>query len=131
MNFLPKIEYIPKRSSSEYVVINKNNYDEFLERIEEILIGDVWAITVDNEIIFNYYEPKSIKEKIQDNIIRHEVSQYPHLLFTNMIDQGKDGKIIFYLFGQWPWYVVINYDSGFKRFKVDYFKSYKYIEKYD
>jgi hypothetical protein len=131
MQYLPKIEYNEKRPSTIYLANNKSKYHEFLGRLEELLIGDVWAIVIDDEIIFNSYEPKSIKAQIQENIIRREISNYPHTLFSNMLKQKKDGQVIFYMYGYETWYVIINYTANTESLKIDYCKSQKYVTKYN
>ena len=126
MNYLPPIEYNVKRPSVVYSIEN----NEFIERIKEFIVGDCCAIVIDNEIIFNSYEPKSIKDKIQDNIIRHEIMKYPYTLCSDMIKKNRNGKIIIYMYDDFPWFVVINYDANNKVLKFDYYKSNKYMDKY-
>ena len=131
MEHLPKIEYHEKRPSTIYLTNNKSQYNDFLGRLEELLIGDIWALVVDNEIIFNSYELKSVKKQIQENILRHEITNYPHSLFENMINQKKDGQVIFYMYGYETWFVIINYTASTESFKIDYCKSQKFIDNYD
>lgn len=131
MEYLPKIEYNEKRQSTTYSVVNKTDYENFLGRLKELLVGDCWAVVVDNEIIFNTYEPKSINAQIQENIIRREISNYPHTLFSNMLKQKKNCQYVLYMYGYETWYVIINYIANTDSLKVDYYKSQKYIAKYN
>jgi hypothetical protein len=128
MQNLPKLEYHEKRPSTIYLANNKSQYENFLGRLEELLVGDIWAVVVDNEIIFNSYEIKNVKTQIQENIIRHEITNYPHSLFKNMIEQKKDGQVIFYMYGYETWFVIISYIASTELLKIDYWKSQKFID---
>lgn len=131
MEYLPAIEYIKKRSSMTYSIHDKIQYDEFLERLNEVLVGDCSAVTVNDEIIFNHYRPKSVKETIQDNIIRNEIATNPHTLFVDMYKSNKDGKTTIYMFRETPWFIIINYNNDLKLLKIDYYKSTKFIQEYE
>jgi hypothetical protein len=130
MEYLPKIEYNEKRIPMSYLVSNKHHYDDFLGRIEEIVSGDCTALVANDEIIFNSYEPKSIKAHIEENIVKHEVRNYPHSLFAQMIEQKKDGKVTFYMYGNTPWFTVVTYSSDTNVLLVKYYKSLKYMNIY-
>jgi len=131
MEYLPKIEYNEKRPSTTYNANVKLQYDEFLERLEELFVGDVWSVIVNDEIIFNSYEPKNIKAQIQESIIKNHTTNFPHLLFANMISQKKDGYVHIYMSGYEPWFIIINYNATTELLKVNYYKSLKYSKSHN
>lgn len=129
MEYLPKIEYTEKRPSTIYIPDDQKQYQDFLGRVQEFIVGDCWAIVINDEILFNSYKPMTVKEQIQDNIIRHELREYPNTIFIDMIKKKKNGRVDIYMYGDTPWFVVIHFNDGI--IKMDYYKSNKYVKYYE
>jgi hypothetical protein len=82
MSGLPPIEFILMQPSYSVDIRNPEAYHgEFLKEFAENISADSWALTVDDEIIFNEYVEKSIKERIMEGVLRNRIADEPHQLF--------------------------------------------------
>ena len=118
---LPKIEYIQKHPSVTFALNDRQQYNEFRDEISLYFSGDCWAITINDEILYNAYEEKSVKAQIQDEIVRGKIIENPLILLR------KAGRVIIYLFGDTPWFVAIHYENDIAT--VEYYKSTSYMIK--
>jgi len=81
-----------------YHANNTEEYSEFLEIFKEYVSGDCWGMTVDQEVIFDYND-MSIKEQLQASILRDKIADHPHLIFADMFQKKKDGKVTINMYG--------------------------------
>ena len=129
---LPKIEYTEKRRSQTYAMYDPEQYQEFKLTFLTHILVDCHAITLDDEIIYNVYGKKSIREKIQEDLIRDRISRDPDQLFThNALRYKKSFRVIIYLSEKFPWFVAIYYTARLDMLTVEYYKSEKYHEMYE
>lgn len=127
---LPKIEYTEKDTSHAYGR-DRASLSEFYEEFTNYISGDCHAITVDDEIIYNSYEPKTIRETIQDGMIRQQLIANPHSLFINMFRNNKSGRVIVYMYGLTPWFVAVYYNHSHQLIYLEYYKSKAYEEAWE
>lgn len=129
MNSLPKIDYTAMDTPSKCYSLNDDlQYKELKENISEHIEGDCWAVTVNDEILYNSYEPKSPRDKILDSLVRNEITENIHgSLFVELIRSKQDGKIVLYMFGiNATWFMVIYYSAVRELFTVEYYKTPRY-----
>lgn len=87
-------------------------YLNFCEFIENILSSDCWAVKVNDEILFNYFNEreKKYKNKILDDVIRQELIDDIHSsLFIQLYKKNKDADIFIYMFGTDTWAYKISF----------------------
>jgi hypothetical protein len=130
-NDLPKIEYTEKHASKTYILNDSNDYSKFKEEFLEYVSADCHAITLNDEIIYNGYKEKSVKETLQEDMIRNMIIENPHSLFVNIFRKNKDAHVIVYMFGNNPWFVAVYYKSDLDILTIEYYKSKKYMERYE
>ena len=129
---LPKIEYTEKRRSQSYAMYDPEQYQEFKLKFLTYALVDCHAITLDDEIIYNMYGKKSIRENIQENLIRDRIISEPDQLFAkNALRNKKNFRVIIYLSGNSPWFVAIYYTARLDLLTVEYYKSEKYRQLYE
>ena len=73
-------------------------------------------------MIFNSYQPKSLRNKLLDNIVRDSIIENPHSIFCEFFREKIDSKIVVYMFQKNTWFMVINYVANDDTFDVKYFK---------
>jgi hypothetical protein len=125
MQYLPKITFIPMDIATKaYSVNDHTQYNQLCEIISEHINGDCWAVKLNNEILYNFYEPKGHRQRILDNMIRNEISENIHTsLFVNMFRNNQDGTIILYMFGEATWFMIINYIHKTECVTIEYYKT--------
>jgi len=130
-HMLPKIEYYELHPSKSYSINSKSCYAEFCEEFAECVSGDCHAITVDDEILYNCYEPKSIRNSLRDDMIRQKIMDNPHELFVKLFRLKKDARVIVYMFAKSPWFLAVYYNPKIEMLTVEYYKSKKYMDTYE
>jgi len=126
---LPKIEYNDLEHLRTYSL--KRCYGEFCADFKAFVSGDCDAITVDDEILFNNYEPKSLRDSILDDMFRQNIIDNPHNLLVRIIDQKKNAHMILYMCGNTPWFIAVYYNHLLRIFTIESYKSQKYIDTYE
>jgi hypothetical protein len=129
MQYLPKIDYTAMDTPSKCYSLNDDlQYKELQEIISEHIEGDCWAVTINDEILYNSYEPKSPRDKILDSLVRNELTENIHRsLFVELIRVRQDGKVVLYMFGTHAtWFMVIYYSAIRELFTVEYYKTLGY-----
>ena len=112
------------------------NYDNFIKKIEEYLGGDCRAIIVNNEVLFNTYIDKPVREKVLDDCVRSEITNCIHRqIFANFINSEKNNTATIYMFPFNSAYTLnINYENKYsedeKRFTVTFKNSQGYIDNF-
>jgi len=130
-NKLPKIEYFEMQRPKSYYIEDKKQYHDFKEEFISYVDADCHAIVVDDEILYNSYIEKSVRESIEDDVIRDKITANPHALFVNLFRKEKNAKVIIYMFGKYPWFVAIYYNAERKLIDVEYYKSNAYISRFE
>jgi hypothetical protein len=123
MEFLPVLTNTVKDYDSIHqpCIYDSGSYDYFLNKFKEIVSSDCWSVVVDNQIIFNSYEPKSIRDKLLDNIVKDYIIENPHSIFYELFRNKKDSKIVVYMMQVNTWFMVINYSANDNTFDVKYY----------
>lgn len=130
-NSLPKIEYYEKHRPRTYYIDDEKHYADFQEEIQTYVGADCHAITFDDEILYNSYTEKSIRERLEDDLIRDKIISNPHALFVNLFKKGANAKVVLYMFGKYPWFVAIYYNAERNLIDVEYYKSNAYISRFE
>lgn len=100
---------------------NNLTYLNFCEFVEEILSGDCWAVKVNDEILFNYFNEheKSYRDRILDDVIRQELIDDVHSsLFLQLFRRNKSADITIYMFGYETWAYKIEFCGDTVSFKI-------------
>lgn len=113
-----------------------DNYLRFTQQVEEYVGADCWAVEVDGKLVFNDYENKSIREKIIDDTIRHEMINNIHkTVFVNFFRVNKDASMTIYMFGSDSYSINIKFEANFSetesRFVISFKKSQDYVDKFE
>lgn len=127
---LPKVEH-PYEPEIEIVDGVKKEYDgdsyiEFQNMIKSFLGADCWAMTVDNELIFNSYldNSKAIRSFIEEDLIRDKILKNPHEnLLVYLHRRKKNAQIRIYMFYEDSWTINIDYIYSEKKFYISYSQS--------
>jgi hypothetical protein len=130
-NSLPKIEYNEKHPSVLYYIDDKKQYADFKKEFIDYVSADCHAITLDDEILYNSYNDKSVRERLQDDMIRDKIMENPHSLFVNIFRKRRDARVIIYMFGTYPWFIAIYYNSARNLLTVEYYKSQAFISRFE
>jgi len=63
----------------KYDPSNPDDYKECIKRISDWINGDCWGVVVNDEILFNLYNPlRTFREKMDDRRIKNELAQDLH-----------------------------------------------------
>jgi hypothetical protein len=73
--------------------------------------------------MYNSYETKSIRDSLQDNIIRQSIISNPHQLFVELFRKEKDARVMVYMFGNKPWFLGVYYRANLQMLTLEYYKS--------
>ena len=105
------------------------NYKEFIDFFKSYVSADCWSIVANDEVLFNSYQNKSLKEKINDHIVRDSIINNPHsTIFCNLFRMNKDFNVIIYMFGLDSFSIHINYSYSLKVFHISKFVSKDYLQ---
>ena len=95
----------PFFSSNFYI-----NLIDLQQELYDCIQGSCYVIVVNNEIVYNAYHNLSIKDMLQQEMIREHISLHPQLIIKN----GYEVNLYMYLRN--PYRINIKYDFGFKIF---------------
>ena len=107
-----------------YNVHNVDDYQNFVNLLKVNLEGDSWALVMNNQIIFNTYEPKSYRSTILDSVIKNHITTRPCILLNEMISTHMDGYINLYMLETNGWCMNINYTVNNSTLSVLYFNTH-------
>ena len=80
------------------------------EIIKESVNGSCTAITINEEIIYNSYDPTRRSIRIlQEDLYREQFAKNPHLLVLPY----EKLKIMIYMFYNTPWCIIITFSEGY------------------
>jgi hypothetical protein len=122
-HMLPKISYTELYPSNTHYIRITEGYDECCEEFLECVAGDCYAITVDDEILCNFYEPKSVREYLQDNTIRQNIIDCPKALFDTLMKREKNARVMVYMSEITPWFLAIYYNFELGIATFEYYTS--------
>lgn len=125
-NTLPKLNSIMEKpdyvDTIEYKY-NTTDREKLVNLIKDLIGADCWAVTFDDEILFNEYVNKSIREKIEDQNIRDSITDNVHRnLLVHSVRKYANSKIVIYMFGQNSWTVTIDYIADDCKFLLSFHK---------
>lgn len=125
---LPKLNCChEKRQASNYSMGCPIRREECANRLTEILVGDCWAVDVNDNLLFNLYEKKSLRDTIIDKLIRDKITKNPFCMLNDLMSRSS-GRIDIYMGGDIPWFVVCWYNASIDTCTIEYFMSEKYME---
>ena len=80
----------------------KDDLDKIYEVISDLVGADCWAVTVDNDILYNQYDSeKTIRDRIIDGMVRDQIIKTPHArLLVHLFRARKPAVVNIYMFGQ-------------------------------
>lgn len=132
---LPKVEYPYEPEANMvngvqkvYEAEDKNTYEAFQNMIKEFIGSDCWAMTVNDEVIFDSYldNSKSIRSFIEEDVIRDKILDNPHQnLLVYLHRRKSNAHIRIYMFYSEPWTLNIEYVYLEKKFYISYSQSVK------
>jgi hypothetical protein len=122
---LPKIEYTELDKSQIFYFGNNSDeeYAKFKEMFSDYVSADCHAITCDDEVIYNSYQEKSIRDIIIDDVVRREIIDDPHVFFCPIFRNKKDARVIVYMFGVTPWFMACYYTASIDIMTVEFYRS--------
>ena len=95
-----------------YRANNTDEYGKFLEIVKDYVGPDCWAIKVNEETLFDFYQDMSVKEYIQLSILHDKIADRPHILFVNMFNKRKDSTIMIEMYSNVDLVVKITYRAA-------------------
>lgn len=132
---LPKVEYPYEPEANMvngvqkvYEAEDKNTYEAFQNMIKKFVGADCWAMTVNDEVIFDSYldNSKSIRSFIEEDVIRDKIFNNPHeTLLVYLHRRNANARIRIYMFYSEPWTLNIEYVYLEKKFYISYSQSVK------
>ena len=120
---LPRYRDASCFSTEKYSAKDQESYKNFLDKVSEYIEGDCWALLVDREVIFNGYKEQTVRQQLEDHIMRDKIVESPHLLFVEMFIKKKDTCVVIYMHGADFKWMVINYSAATESMDVKYLKD--------
>ena len=109
-----------------YHVDITNEYTELLNILTGLLYSDCWAMTVNDEILFSYDEPKPHREGVFDDLTRFQIAKNPHRILQKIQAAKTDSRVVLYMFKTGIWFMVIDYSAKDMTLSVQYCKTHEY-----
>ncbi len=147
MNSLPKVEYNELQPTLVVDTNNREQMNKLYDEVKSLISADCWAITIDDEILFNAYDKsKTVLAKIQDQMVRNNIidnihsSLFVHLfrdppqksqryfLRSQQCFLKKDRTIILYMFGTKHWFYHIRYIISSNQLEITKYASSQYLK---
>lgn len=127
---LPKVDLVYDTEiddiKKEYFFSNTQSYQELQNMIKDYVGADCWAITVNDEIVFNSYldNSKHIRRFIEEDVIRDKILEDPHGNLLVYIHRRKaNARIRIYMLNIYSWTINIDYVFNEKKFLISYSQS--------
>lgn len=79
---------------------NQYNKDDIDDMIKEIVGADCWAVTIDDNIVFNNYDEHELtpRERVNNVVIRDMITKDPHMTIVVNMYRGYNKYFDIYLF---------------------------------
>uniref|UniRef100_A0A6C0DJP9 Uncharacterized protein n=1 Tax=viral metagenome TaxID=1070528 RepID=A0A6C0DJP9_9ZZZZ len=124
---LPEVEFIKKEDSRTFYLDKRSNYDELMETFVSLVYEDCRAITCDGDIIYNVYKKMTIRESIQEYLIRGSIVENCYsAIFVNIFQKNESSTITLYMSGEYPWFVLIRFHPDVRCVTMEYYMSKKF-----
>jgi len=128
MEYLPTV-LLPMESSVKETY-TRDDYDALLLLISNCIRGDCYALKVNDEIVWNLYDPRlSIREYANEKIIRNHIGITIDNIndFLERLRYNKvDSTIVIYMFKTNSWTANIHYSAEHRIYTVEYFMTEGY-----
>ena len=113
--------------------VDNQSYKELNDWIWDFLGGDCMAMTVNNEILFNFYKiydsNMNFKERIKNEIYREQIQRNPHQsLLCHFPFIGRNQMIRIYMSSDMPWTMNIEYKNQMRYYQVSFSQSDELFE---
>jgi hypothetical protein len=136
MNTLPVVELPYEYESSEFKTLlfyspelDHKSYKELKEWIKEFVGSDCWALTVNREVLFNFYDESTFRKSIEDEWYRNQIIRTPHeSILSRFLYDERDYYMRIYMFGEHPWTVNIHYKHKMKCFQMSFSQSQEFYD---
>lgn len=131
---MPEAEFLKHFPADMLRVFHTNNKEEYpklMETVTDFIGGDCWALTVNDETIFNSYETYQKEGSFNENIlsdIKHSaISEKPHhYLLCKVNNSLVDVDINIYMFGDDSYRLNIHYSAAEKTYTCTMYMSAEY-----
>jgi hypothetical protein len=123
---LPKIEYTELDKSQTFYFEkcgDSEDYIKFKELFSNYVSADCHAITCDDQVVYNCYQEKLLRDIILDEVVRREIINNPDMLFVPVLRNKKDARVIVYMLGDTPWFVACYYTASIDIMTVEFYRS--------
>jgi len=104
-------------------------YDKFTKEIKDHLENDCWALTINNEVLFNGFAEQTFNEFMLDHMKRDALINNVHgalLVKINRENKPVIGRI--YMCGRDGYVFVFEYKPDTKLYVTYYLKTAGYVE---
>jgi hypothetical protein len=89
--------------------------------IQDYINDECWAITVNNEVLFNSYLVKSFKKKLKDDMIRtHIVKHTSSALLYNISCLPINSIVRIFMRNENSWEVRLNFKNQTKKCNIEF-----------
>jgi hypothetical protein len=110
---------LPDFEDTNRVIIHENiPMNEVGDILEEYVSADCWGLSVNDEVIFDSYQEQTIREKIQDNLIRTSILELPHNLLMYVYRLHEDSEVMVYMFGDEPSGILFSFSHERRTWNV-------------
>src|SRR6185437_2505466 len=84
--------------------------DEIDAVLSDYLSADCWALVVNDEVIYNAYVDKTVKENVMEDVMRSHIIKNPHAtMLCSLYRQSRDFVVRLFMFGTESWEVRLSY----------------------
>jgi hypothetical protein len=123
--------FFPAGTLRAFRTNNKEEYPKLMELATEYIGADCWALTVNDEIIFNSYETYQKEGTFNQDIlndIKHDaISDAPHRYLLCKINNSLvDIDVNIYMFGTDSYKLNIHYSAAEKTYTCTMYMSAEY-----
>ena len=128
MDSLPKCTESFEPSKEELELISTlTSYDKICEFLQNYIGADCWAVTANDEVLFNIYEQKtSFRQRIEDAVIRDHLTKNIHAyLLVYVLGMKTQFVLNIYIFERDSYRLQVTYkpeNDISKGFDFKYFK---------
>jgi hypothetical protein len=85
---------LPSGVQASYAAFDKN----LIQAVHKLLLGDCWAIVLDEGIVYNAYKPRSLAESVQQDMTRlHLVNYFENSVVVPVVRRQKAAVVQLYM----------------------------------
>jgi hypothetical protein len=123
----------------EYYLNDEDDYQVLVDIVKENIEADCYGVEVEiygneekSECIFNTRDTHSIRDKIEEEIIRDKLIENVHrYLICNLLREDANFRIRIRMFINYPYILLISYCTDTKMFTLKKVVSNAYIEHFE